>query len=309
MYRLPNAAEWYRFYVHKWTSTDIDVDELFRFGRSETGRVLSEIRLIQKQLGYENKDEEFCKHLGSNQFIESDEATLTKNLQQTRSTIYQNLGTLFAETSIPLVDIRPIENSDKDTPPGYYEDDTFFYGFFANHFPLRSMEWLFIHEAVPGHHYQGSVAPKVSTIGKLFWYPGFAEGWAAYTENLGKDLGLYSDIYQYLGKWEWDLVRSARVSMDVGINYYGWSKSRALRFFKKHVPCQNGIAEREVDRIFRWPGQVLSYKVGERAFLKAKKQFQDARGNQFDIREFHTTVLKRGTLPLYVLDQVVEDAL
>lgn len=272
----------------------------------EVKRIQKEITSLQKLLGYEGKDTAFCAHLKSDQFIEQDERTLTKRLEQTRDTVYKNIDLLFEETAIPLVDIKPIENSTKDSPPGYYRDDIFYYGFFANRFPLRNLEWLFIHEAVPGHHYQGSVAPKSALLAKMFWYPGFAEGWAAYTENLGKDVGLYTNPYQQLGKWEWDLVRSARVSMDIGINYYGWSKNRALRFWKKHIPCQDEISEREVDRMFRWPAQVLSYKVGEREMLRAKELFQKSKGKGFDMRKFHTAVLKRGTLVLSPIKALIK---
>lgn len=289
IFHISNRRQWYRYYIAKWTSSRNAPHRLFSFGQHEIKRVRAKIHALQIDLG--------CEHLKSEKFIQKDEVALQKALFSTRETIYRNIGNVFNETNIPLIDIKPIEDSDKDTPPGYYKDGVFYYGFFENRFPLRSLEWLFIHEAVPGHHYQGSVAPKNSNA-DLFWFPGFSEGWAAYAENLGTELGVYTDAYQQLGKWEWDLVRSARVSMDVGINYYGWTNQQALAFWQANIPCQEGISVREVDRMRRWPAQVLSYKVGEHEFLQGRSKASD-------LKTFHSSVLKRGTVPLPVLRRII----
>ncbi len=128
-------------------------------------------------------------------------------------------------------------------------------------------------------------------------------------EDLGRDLGAYQDPYQFLGKWEWDLVRSARLAIDVGIHAKGWKKSEALSFWKDHVPNQDGIAVREIDRIIRWPAQVISYKVGENTIWRLRNLTQDAEGAKFDLRRFHTLVLKRGSVPLPILEEKVKDSL
>lgn len=123
----------------------------------------------------------------------------------------------------------------------------------------------------------------------------------AYAEDLGNDLSMYDDIYQQLGKWEWDLVRSARLVLDVGLNYEGWTRKQALAFWHQNIRNQDDIAEREIDRMLRWPAQVISYKVGEQEILRLKKQAQDSEGEDFDIRKFHMQVLEHGSLPLDVL--------
>lgn len=139
----------------------------------------------------------------------------------------------------------------------------------------------------------------------LFWYPGFSEGWGAYAEDLGKDMGCYRDPYLYLGKWEWDLVRSARLVMDVGIHYEGWTRAQALRWWKENVPNQEDISEREVDRITRWPAQAISYKAGEDEILNLRKTASEKQGSDFDLRRFHTLVLQRGSIPLPLLREIV----
>jgi len=124
-------------------------------------------------------------------------------LQNLCATVFLNLGNDFDMTDISRVDIRPVRDADKDTPPGYYQDGVFYYSFHNGRFLRRSMEWLFTHEAIPGHHYQMEIS-RISgnrpAVRALFWYPGFSEGWAAYAEDLGKDIGCYRDPYQYLGK-------------------------------------------------------------------------------------------------------------
>lgn len=307
IYKLPRGRDWYRYYVKKWASTDLSPTQLIKFGQSEVKRVHSEMKAIQRELGYEGIDKEFFLRLNEPQFTISNEQQLISELHQFKALILRNLNRDFEKLDIPNVDIKPIPNPTKDSPPGYYHEGVFYYNFFGNKFPKRSLEWLFIHEAVPGHHYQFSVAPTTSPLQELFWYPGFSEGWAAYTEDIGKDMDAYHDPYAYYGKWEWDLVRSVRVVLDVGINYFGWNKAKAIEVWKQNIPNQDSIAEREVDRMFRWPAQVLAYKVGERKFLELRERLKLKQNEDFDLRKFHTLVLERGSIPLTVLDEIIED--
>jgi len=119
------------------------------------------------------------------------------------------------------------------------------------------MEWLYLHEALPGHHLQ-----SVFFNGEAPFYFGTSEGWACYVEKLGKQLGLYENVLMELGEHEWDLVRSARLVMEVGIHYFGWSHGDALKFWRENIKGQDEIANREITRITAWPGQSLCYKMG-----------------------------------------------
>ncbi|MEN9866048.1 MAG: hypothetical protein RL748_1638 [Pseudomonadota bacterium] len=307
--QVHNGRAWYRYYIKRWTSKTTSPDQLIQFGEKEVARVRQEIRQIQTQLGFAGKDAEFYQHLNQPALLVRDEAELRKQFQTLHSLILSRLGSAFETTSIPPVDIQPSPNPTKDTPPGFYRDNVFYYNFYQQRFDPRALEWLFIHEAIPGHHYQASLARSGSPFQGVFWYGGFAEGWAAYAENLGKDLGAYQDPYRYLGKWEWDLVRSARVVLDIGLNDQGWSKARALQYWQQHVPNQDAIAEREVERMLRWPGQVLAYKVGESEFLRLREHASQKLGSAFSLPRFHGMVLARGSLPFGVLERVVEDGL
>ncbi len=169
------------------------------------------------------------------------------------------------------------------------------------------MDWLFIHEAVPGHHYQNGInaRAKATPVQQLFFYIGFAEGWAAYAEELGKDLDVYQTPYDELGKWEWDIVRSVRVPMDIGLNYYGWTDQQALDFWKKHIRNQNEIAMREINRLKRWPAQAITYKYGALQIMAWKAALQKRQGDKFEIRNFHDRVLNSGSLPLFIVKENV----
>ena len=140
---------------------------------------------------------------------------------------------------------------------------------------------------------------------QLFFYLGFAEGWGAYAEELGKDLGAYKTPYDELGKWEWDIVRSVRVPLDVGLNYYGWTDQQALDFWKKSIRGQDDIAMREIARIRRWPAQVVTYKYGALQILHWKQELRQKQGDQFNIKDFHDRVLDHGSLPLFMVKENV----
>jgi uncharacterized protein (DUF885 family) len=163
------------------------------------------------------------------------------------------------------------------------------------------MEWLYMHEAIPGHHLQSSLR-KQNALEDLFLYPGNFEGWACYVEYFGKDLGLYADPYEELGKWEWDLVRSARLVIDAGIHYYGWTREQALDYWKKTIPNQDDIAEREVTRVTNWTAQALSYKVGADVIFRMSRQWQRLHPNDPPSR-FRRWYLEQGALPLSVIEK------
>lgn len=312
LYGLEDGKDWYRLYVRRWASKEMTPEQMSLLGESEVARVKLEIEKIQSQMGYEGRTADFYSYLDGPAFSITDEKVLQALLRQVRDTVYYNLGNDFEIKNIPQVQIRPVKDPSKDTPPGFYDNGVFYYTFFNGRFPRRSLEWLFLHEAMPGHHYQMQVSKMAAerpSVRKLFWYPGFAEGWAAYAEDLGKDLGCYREPCSYLGKWEWDLVRSARLVVDVGIHYDGWSRDRALAWWRENVPNSEDIAEREIDRARRWPAQCVSYKAGEGEILELRKAAASRYGSDFNMRRFHTLILQRGSIPLPLLREIVDEKL
>jgi uncharacterized protein (DUF885 family) len=224
--------------------------------------------------------------------------------------VRQNLASFIGTSDVPPVYAIEWPGATGFTPPGMYINhennaygkDVFQINFYNRHYNKRAMEWLYMHEAIPGHHLQFSLSHKSSGLQDLFFYPGNFEGWACYVEYFGKEVGLFSDPYSYLGKWEWDLVRSARLVLDVGIHYYGWSHEKALAYWKQTIPNQDDIAEREVTRVTNWPCQALSYKVGAAQIFKMQEHWQ-AQHPGSPLRDFRKAFLAFGRLPLPVIEK------
>lgn len=302
---VPEGKQWYAYLLNRWVNDKVNPDEIFQFGQAEVKRVQGHIETIRKQTGL--SEDAFYKHLNDPSFFVSDQPSIQHAFEHNKKLIYANLNKLFSTTDIAPLKIEKGTNAVLVQTPGYYNNNTFYYNLFDKPYNKRQFDWLFIHEAVPGHHYQNSIVAqtKVSDVQQLFFYIGFAEGWGAYAEELGKQLGLYQTLYDELGKWEWDIVRSVRVPLDVGINYYGWTDAQALDFWKKNIRGQDDIAMREIQRVKRWPAQVVTYKYGALQILHWKQELQKKQGKDFNIKDFHDRVLNHGSLPLFMVKENV----
>ncbi len=308
LFGLPDHEQWYAFFLRYVNSKIISSEEVEKIGEAGVKQTTKSIAIIQKAAGY-NTAADFQNYLNSESFFITDEAEILKQFTQVRDTAYAGLKNVFEDAAVSSVNIVSDPAADKNTPPGYYDssNDTFYFNNFENHYNSRSLDWLFIHEAAPGHHYQVQIAKKLAAhpLRDTFFYHGFSEGWGAYSENLGAKVGLYKDMYRQLGMYEWNLVRFARLVMDVGIHLHGWTNQQALDYWKLNVPNQDAIAMREIERIRKWPAQVTSYKVGENEILALRKKMVDAPGD-FDIKKFHTLILGHGSIPLEALAVLVE---
>src|SRR3954451_22542389 len=302
-YSIPDDSAWYVYYLKKWLGADVNPDELYLNGIVEIERVQKQVDNIRAQTGMNPAS--FYHYLNDSSFFLTSEAQVQQTFEHTKSIIQKNLSNLFSVTNIPDVKIERGTNKDLVQTPGYYSDNTFYYNYWDTPYNKRQVDWLFIHEAIPGHHYQACVAnqSQLSDLQQLFFYPGYSEGWAAYCEELGKELGVYQTPYDELGKWEWDLVRSVRVPLDIGLNYYGWSDAKALAFWKQYIPNRDDIAMREINRMHRWPVQVITYKYGAEQIMQWKKILQ--LNSNFNIKKFHDKILEQGPLPFFLVERNV----
>jgi uncharacterized protein (DUF885 family) len=302
---IPNGKAWYMYLLKRWVADDVTPGQIYQFGLGEVKRGQERIGEVRKRTGL--SEDEFYARLKDPSFFTSDPKEVQHAFEHTKNIIYANLHKLFSDTIIPPLKIVRGESSQLAQTPGYYNDNTFYYNLFDKPYCKRQYDWLFIHEGVPGHHYQLSLAAKakVSDVQQLFNYYGFAEGWGAYAEELGKLLGVYQTPYDELGKWEWDIVRSVRVPLDVGLNYYGWTDEQALAFWKKNIRGQDDIAMREIARIRRWPAQVVTYKYGALQIMQWKEELQKKQSGKFNIKNFHDRVLGHGNLPLFMIKENV----
>ncbi len=305
VYTLPNGKKWYTYLLKRWLMDNVTPEQIYQFGLQEVKTVKEHIEQIRIKTGL--SEDAFYKHLNDPQFFISDPAEIQHLFEKTKDTVYHNLYKVFYQQKIPPLAIKRGEARMLAQTPGYYDSDTFYYNLFDKPYNTRQVDWLFIHEGVPGHHYQISLysAQKHTKVQDLFTYMCYAEGWACYTEDLGKQIGLYKTPYAELGKWEWDIVRAVRIPMDIGLNYYGWTDEQALAFWKKNIRNQDDIAMREIARVKRWPVQAISYNYGAWRIKQLKQALQKKQGTKFNIKDFHERVLNSGFLPWFIVERNV----
>jgi uncharacterized protein (DUF885 family) len=235
---------------------------------------------------------------------------IEKKYREKESVIRKKLHKLFENTEVPEFIITASDYTSSTMSPGEYvrNKNSFVYNFSDGKQNVRLMSFLIIHEGIPGHHYQFSLLAKNRINKPAFTenvsYSGNFEGWACYTESLGKELGQYQSPEEELSKWEWDLVRSLRQMLDVGIHYYGWSTDKAFAFWNENVKGQDDIAYREITRVIYWPGQSLSYKIGARKIEEFKSRLQVTDST---IKKFHSVFLSFSAEPLEVIEKNIAE--
>jgi uncharacterized protein (DUF885 family) len=306
LHQLNNYKDWYKYFIKKFTGTNMKPEEVYALGKIEVSKVQNEIKKIRLALGYADSIA-FYMHLQADSFYITDKTKLIKGFEEIDSTVRKHLNSFVENNDLSPVYAMEWPGAGQYTPPGIYLNrnsnaygkDVFQFNFYGNKYNRRAMEWLYMHEAIPGHHLQ-SVYRKEDELQSLFLYPGNFEGWACYVEYYGKDVGLFSDPYSYLGKWEWDLVRSARVVLDVGIHYYGWTHEQAINYWKTTIPGQDDIAEREITRVTNWCSQTLSYKIGAHYLMQMREQWLKTYPLE-SIKEFHLQYLRAGIRPPEVI--------
>jgi prolyl oligopeptidase len=176
--------------------------------------------------------------------------------------------------------------------------------------PSWTMQALAYHEAIPGHHLQGAIAaetPGRAPFRRFFYIPAFDEGWALYAEGLPGEIGLYRDPYAQLGRLVYDAQRCVRLVVDTGIHDRGWSRDRAIAYFEANTAIPHNEVANEVDRYIAWPGQALAYKVGELTIRSIRARLQSRDGESFDLRDFHDRLLAQGSVPLRLLEELMDE--
>jgi uncharacterized protein (DUF885 family) len=314
---LGASAEGKAFYdlLLDWQlGVDVAPDAIFAFGEDQIRQANVRYDALVTMMGFAGDTAGLADHLRSDNFRESDPAALQSAFEEADAAVIANLGALFQRYETPPVKIARAERGGSlAQTPGFYDGPTgtFYYNVPGDSYDLRNRDWLYLHEATPGHHFQNAIAASAGACKSLMpdlWSPAFVEGWGAYVETLGRDLGLYTSLEAELAAVEWDMVRSARVAIDVGLNHRGWSDADALAFWRKSVRGQDALAQREIDRMRRWPAQVVTYKYGAAMFEAARDRLAGAQGAAFDLKAYHHLALGRGPMPVPVFAALVEDS-
>jgi len=316
MNALPGGPQRYAFLVRETTTTDLTPEQIHAIGLAEVSRIHGEMQGVMNQVEFEGDLHEFFDFLNSDpQFFFTERQDLLDGYNALREVIEPNAPRLFRTIPKAGYEIRLVEPfREKSASGGQYRgaspDGSRPGVFFANAYDLSArpkwaMESLFLHEAVPGHHFQGALTLELDELPRFRQFGGYTaygEGWGLYAESLGRELGAYTDPYQYFGKLNAELWRAIRLVVDTGLHYYGWTREEVLEYMYANSAVAEARAVSEAERFMAIPSQALAYKIGELKIQELRARAEAALGEDFDIREFHAQVLDSGELPLGVLE-------
>lgn len=304
------GQDWYRWLRKAWLTQDSRPEDLMALGRAELARAQARYRALQARMGYADRDAEFAAYLASPAFRYPEGSTPQADYEARQTIVERHMPQLFVATGIQGPAIKASTLGTALPVDGYYEpeESSFYFNKGAQGYGRRNVDWLLLHESTPGHHYQSryALAGRGCPLGLAHgFYSAYAEGWGAYVEEYGAELGLFQQAGDALGAIEWDLVRSIRVVLDVGLNAQGWSEADAQAYWREQLPMLPALAEREIRRVRQWPAQAITYKLGAVLLRQLRSEAQAQEGERFDIREFHDRVLKHGPLPLALMREWV----
>ena len=274
---------------------------------------------VKNQVGFKGDIKEFFTYVrGNKELMPYTKAEqVIEHFNTIHNTMKPNLEKLFDKVPKTTFEIRRTEKFREKSASAQYSPGSLdgarpgiFYVPLPN-VPTYNIfldESLFLHEAIPGHHYQFSLQQENATLPnfrRLLWYSAYGEGWALYTEALGKELGLYSDPYQYFGMLSAEIHRAIRLVVDAGMHAKGWTREQAIQYSMDNEALSESTIIREIERYMANPGQALSYKIGQLNILELRAKAEVALGEKFDIREFHNQVLETGCVPLKILEDKI----
>ena len=316
---VPGGDKWYEYAARYHTTTDLTPDEIHDIGLKEVLRIRKEMEQIITDLDWDGYFKSFLNYLRTSPrfYYDNPEDLLNAYLIMAKSIdpLLPKIFKVFPRAPYGVIPI-PAEsapytttayyNSPAKGRPGY---------FYANLYkpesrPKYEIPVLTVHEAVPGHHFQISIAQElenVPTFRKYQSFTAFVEGWGLYSEELGEFMNLYDDPYDKFGQLTYDMWRAIRLVVDTGMHYKNWSRQEAIDLFVENTAKSKLDIENEVDRYIAWPGQALAYKIGQLKMLELRNKAEKELGDKYDIKDFHHELLKRGSLPLDILEDYIND--
>ena len=320
IFAVPAGKAYYSHLIKRYTTTSMTADDIHELGLKEVKRLTNEMLKVKKQVGYKGDLKSFFDYVRSKKELMpfTEPQQVVDNFNAIHEKMKPNLDKLFGMKPKTPFEVRRTEAVREATASAEYNQgsvDGTRPGIFYVPIPdvtkynMYADEDLFLHEAIPGHHYQISLQQEntaLPSFRKTIWFNAYGEGWALYTESLGTELGLYTDPYQYFGMLSAEMHRAIRLVVDTGMHTQGWTREQAIRYSMDHEaePVESIIAE--IERYMAIPGQALSYKIGQLKIRELRARAEKALGRKFDIKEFHNQVLDAGCLPLEVLEQKID---
>ncbi|MDB6021035.1 MAG: hypothetical protein JWQ04_892 [Pedosphaera sp.] len=314
---LPDGQAWYAFNVREQTTTTLSPKQIHELGLSEVKRIRKEMDEVIAESGFKGSFKDFCNYLRTDpKFYFDDAESLLSAYRDITKRVDPELIKLFGKLPRLPYGVLPVPAySEKSQTTAYYQGGSLVAGrpgyFYANTYDLKTrpkweMEPLSLHESVPGHHLQLSLALELENVPefrKYQSYTAFVEGWGLYAESLGGELGFYKDPYSKFGRLTYEMWRAIRLVVDTGIHSMGWSRQQAIDYFMTNAGKNEHDITVEVDRYIVWPGQALAYKIGELKIKELRAYAKQELGEKFDIRAFHDELLGNGALPMDVLEK------
>jgi uncharacterized protein (DUF885 family) len=313
---IPQGKEYYNYQVRYWTTTDKTPEEIFRTGQAEVKRIRTEMEQVKAQVGFKGDLKAFFEYVKNNpKFMpfKTDEEVLN-GYRAIHKRMEPQLKKLFGRVPKSKFEVRQTEEFREASASAEYNPpapDGSRPGIFyvpiidPKKYNSSRMESLFLHEAIPGHHYQISLQYENESLPKFRrfgWYGAYGEGWGLYAESLGKELDLYTDPYQYFGRLGGEMHRAVRLVVDAGMHAKGWTREQAIKYSLENEALSEDAIVAEIERYMAVPGQALSYKTGELKIRELRQKAEQALGAHFKLSDFHDEVLKDGGMPLAVLE-------
>lgn len=317
----PNGDAYYAHQIKKYTTTNMTAEEIHALGLSEVARIRSEMEKIKQQVGFEGDLKAFFDFVRNNKELMpfTDPQQVIDNFNAIHDRMKPQIEKLFDVKPKTPFEVKRTEAFREKSASAEYNPgslDGTRPGIFYTPIPdvtqynTYSDESLFLHEAIPGHHYQISLtqeSEELPQFRKTLWYSGYGEGWALYCESLGTELGLYTDPYQLFGMLGAEMHRAIRLVVDTGLHSKGWTRERAIQYSLDNEAESEASIISEIERYMANPAQALSYKIGQLKIRELRKKAEDTLGDKFDIRQFHNQVLETGCVPLAILESKIDN--
>jgi uncharacterized protein (DUF885 family) len=318
--KLPGGEAYYEYLLRFFTTTDMSAREIHELGLSEVDRIKTEMDAIIAASGFKGSFEEFLHFLRTDkQFYTDSPEDLLEKTSRVAKRMDGQLPRLFATLPRLPYDIQEIPASiaekttgayyspapgDGRTPGSYYVNTSLL----ASR-PLYVIEALSFHEAVPGHHLQMALALEmdIPEFRRQLYHSAFGEGWALYAEALGAEVGFYTNPYSNFGRLTYEMWRACRLVVDTGLHAFGWTRQQAIDYMASRTALSIHEVTAEIDRYITWPAQATSYKIGELKIRALRQRAESQLGERFDLREFHDQVLANGSVPIAVMESLVNE--
>ncbi len=318
---LPNGKAYYEQRVQFFTTLPMSSDEIFALGEKEVARIRADMEGIIEELEFEGSFADFLAFLRTDpQFYAKTPrellmfaSYLSKKMDGKLPAYFNTLPSLpYGVQPVPAA-IAPNYTSGRYSGGSWKKHKAGNY--WVNTYklesrPLYALPALTLHEAVPGHHLQISLAQELEDLPDFRRYTYlscYGEGWGLYSEYLGIEADMYETPYEHFGRMTYEMWRACRLVVDVGLHAKGWTRQEAIDFMASNTALSIHEVTTEIDRYIGWPAQALSYKIGELKIRELRQRAEEALGDAFDIRAFHDVILKDGAVPLFILEELVED--